>query len=234
MQKKYKGLILYLKIHKENDLYVKFLSDTNELVSGIVYGGLSKNKRNIYQLGSFLYFNISIKTNRPPSISGELIEPYLSPILQNKYKLNCLLSIISLVNLSIIEGQKIKYIYNTVEIFLKKMIISDRWLVSYCRFLFSLLKIIGYEIDYSDKLKKNYFDLIDLEFLDNSSENSIVFPFDLLESHDNSQLNYNNVNNVFKIFETVFTKNHLSNLNLYLPNQYLLFKKLIIDYLKIK
>jgi len=37
------------------------------------------------------------------------------------------------------------------------------------------------------------------------------------------------INNIFKIFETVFIKNHLSIFNLQLPNQYHLFKKLITD-----
>ena len=44
MQKKIKGILLFSKVHKENDLYIKFLSNDDELVSGIVYGGLSKKK----------------------------------------------------------------------------------------------------------------------------------------------------------------------------------------------
>ena len=45
MQKKFKGILIYIKINKENDLYIKFLSDTDEIISGIVYGGLSKKKK---------------------------------------------------------------------------------------------------------------------------------------------------------------------------------------------
>ena len=36
----------------------------------------------------------------------------------------------------------------------------------------------------------------------------------------------------FKIFEIIFIKNHLSNLNHKLPNQYILFKKNIISFLE--
>ena len=53
MQKKYRGILLFKKIYKDNDLYVKFLSNTDEIISGIIYGGLSKKKRNIYQNGFF-------------------------------------------------------------------------------------------------------------------------------------------------------------------------------------
>ena len=74
MQKKIKGILLFSKVHKENDLYIKFLSNDDELVSGIVYGGLSK-KNNLYQLGFFLDFNIFIKTNKVTSINAELTPP---------------------------------------------------------------------------------------------------------------------------------------------------------------
>ena len=54
MQKKFKGILIFVKIYKENDLYIKFLSDTDELVSGIVYGGLSKKKKK-YLSDRFLF-----------------------------------------------------------------------------------------------------------------------------------------------------------------------------------
>ena len=45
MQKKYKGILLFSKAYKENDLFIKFLSSTDEIISGIIYGGLSKKKK---------------------------------------------------------------------------------------------------------------------------------------------------------------------------------------------
>ena len=45
MQKKFKGILINYKIYKENDLFVKFLSETDEILSGIVYGGLSRKKK---------------------------------------------------------------------------------------------------------------------------------------------------------------------------------------------
>ena len=53
MQTKYRGILLYLKVHKENDLLVKFLSNSDELISGIVYGGLSKKKEIFFKLVIF-------------------------------------------------------------------------------------------------------------------------------------------------------------------------------------
>ena len=228
MQKKYKGILLFTKIHKDNDLYIKFLSNSDELISGIVYGGLSKNKRNILQIGFFLNFNVTLKNNKPASIIAELSEPLISNIINDKYKLNCLLSVTSLINLSIIEGQKIKNIYRITNDFLIKMFLNNKWFNEYCIFLFELLKIIGYEIDFAGNRDKKFFDLEKLEFTDNKSNNIIKFPYSILQDK-NTKIDLSSVNLIFNIFEIVFTKNHLSNFNLYLPNHYHLFKKLIVQ-----
>ena len=230
MQKKYRGILLFKKIYKDNDLYVKFLSNTDEIISGIIYGGLSKKKRNIYQNGFFLNLDISYISNRPPSISAELTKPYLSIILDDKYKLNCLLATISILNVAIIDGQKINKIFSISETFINKMISSDKWLISFLNYLFDLLKIIGYEIDYKDSSTKKFFDIESLEFKKNYSKSSIFFAHELLESNKITKKNYKEINDIFKIFEIVFVKNHLSSFNLHLPNQYQLFKKTLNDY----
>ncbi len=231
MLSKYKGILLFTKIYKENDLFIKFLSDTDELISGIVYGGLSKKKINIFQIGFYLNLEVSFKNNRPPSINAELSEPYVSNIINDKYKLNCLLCVTSLINLSIVEGQKVKNIYNISNDFLNTMFFKKKWIRNFFIFLFKLLKIIGYEIDYNHNLNNKYFNLESLEFSNNITNNSIEFPYKLLNDK-NINFDYVSIEQIFKIFETVFTKNHLSNFNLQLPNQYHLFKKVIIERLK--
>ena len=224
----YSGILLYSKVYKDNDLYVKFLSNTDEVISGIVYGGLSKKKRNIFQIGFYLNFEVSQKLNKPCSINAELSEPFVSIIMHDKYKLSCLMCVTSLINISIIEGQKLENIYNTSNTFLLKMLYNKKWFRDYCIFLFKLLKIIGYEIDYSANTLYKYFDLEDLVFIKRKSFSSIEFPFTLL--NDNKiKLSIDDVSKIFQVFEIVFLKNHLSNFNLKLPNQYHLFKKLIIE-----
>ena len=228
MQRKYKGILLFSKAYKENDLFIKFLSSSDEIISGIIYGGLSRKKRNIIQIGFNLLFDVSTKGNMPPSIKAELIEPYISVIINDKYKLNCLMSITSLINLSIIEGQKVKDIYKTSENFLKLMFYNKKWIKEYFIFLFKLLKIIGYEIDLYGNNNKKYFNLETLDFSNTYAQSSVQFPHHLLDNNL-SKIDVYSVNQILKIFEFVFEKHHLSNFNLSLPNQYQLFKKLIIN-----
>ncbi len=226
MLTKYKGILLNSKVYKDNDLLIKFLSNSDEVISGIVYGGLSKKKRNIYQTGFFLEFEIFQKFNKPNYINAELIKPYISVIIENKYKINCLLSITSLINLSIIEGQKVNNIYKTVYDFLIIMIKNKKWFKHYCFFLFQLLKILGYEIDFVKNNQYKYFNLKTMEFSNLKSYDTIEYPFNIFNNDNN--INIISVKNLFEIFESVITKYHLSNYNLRLPNQYHLFKKLIL------
>jgi len=232
MQSKHKGILLFTKIYKENDLFIKFLSDKDHLITGIVYGGLSKKKRNIYQIGNFLDLNIQQFNNRPTTITAEISDPYISNIINDRYKLNCLLSVTSLINLSIIEGQKVNNIFKISTEFLNFMFYNKKWFKEFCIYLFTLLKIIGYEIDFISSNQYKYFDLNDLEFKKNITSETLEFPFNAFKD-SNLDLNLDESIKIFKIFETVYVKNHLNNFNLRLPNQYQLFKKLIIDRLKL-
>ena len=231
MQKKYKAILIFTKIHKENDLFVKLLSSTDEIITGIVYGGLSKKKINLLQKGFYLNINVNYIINKPPSISVELTSPLISNIINDKFKLSCLLSTVSLINLSIVEGQKINNIYNLSKNFIETMVEKKKWINHYFIFLFNLLKTIGYQIDYKKNKEYKYLDLINLEFTNIKNNTTIKFPHLILKENDNSYVNYQTVLNVLKIFETIFFTNHLSYNNQYLPNQYLLFKKIILDYL---
>ena len=136
-----------------------------------------------------------------------------------------------MINLSIIEGQKIKNIFYIVENFLLNMFNNKKWFADFCSFLFQLLKIIGYEIDYLEANNKKYFDLDLLEFKNVVTKTSVEFPYHLLDKN-NVKIDTVNVINFFNIFETVYLRNHLSIFNLRLPNHYYLFKKLIIDKIK--
>ena len=84
---KNRGILLYSKISSENNLYLKILTEKDEIITGISFGGSSKKKKNIYQIGYFL--NIIVKNknkNFPNSISAELSKPYYHNIIINKYK----------------------------------------------------------------------------------------------------------------------------------------------------
>ena len=230
MQTKNFGILLFRKVIKENDLFVKILTKDDQLITGIVYGGNSSKKKNIYQIGYYLHLSLVKKnSNIPYAINAEMGNPLLGSIIDDKYKLFCLLSLISLTNLSIIEGQTIKGIFNCVDDFINDLIVKHKWIVLYCKWLFKLLKVIGYEIDYKSNSKNKYFDVNLLKFTHIKQNNSYIFPHEFLAGKRKIEYDYLDI--IFLIFEYIYKNNHLINFNYNLPDNYISFKKLILNYL---
>ena len=230
IEKKERAILLFSKLSSENNLYVKFLTHKDEILTGISFGASSKKKKNIYQIGYF--FNVIINnknTNFPNNISGELAKPFFYNIFNDKYKLHCLLSIVSLLNISIIEGQKIHGIFKLSEKMIDLLSNNEKWIIDFFLYLLNLLKLIGYDIDFKKNLSKNYLNLDTLQFENSGSSNSIIFPHQLLYKLE--KINSHNANSFFKIFEIIIQNHHLNNINYNIPINYLKFKKLILDYL---
>ena len=233
MKNKLKGMIFYSKIVKDNDLYIKVISTNDNVLSGMVYGGYSSKKKLIYQNGYFIDFSLSQKNqNAPPIFLAEISKPYIGVIFEDKYKLNALLSILNLINLSILEGQYIKGFFNNIEQIIYRIINENNWIIFYCEWLFQLLTLIGYQIDYQKNIKNLYFNLSTQKFEKFFGNSSIEFPHNLFSL--DKDVTFKNINAVFQIFESIFLKNHLDNITYKMPKSYLNFKIIILDRLKFK
>jgi len=230
---KERGILLFSKLSSENNLYVKILTDKDEIITGLIFGGSSKKNKNIYQVGYFL--NIIIKNknkNFPNSITAELSKPYYHNIFNDKYKLHGLLAIVSLLNISIIEGQKVNGLFDLSEKVIQILLNDEKWIIDYFLYLLNLLKLIGYDIDFYKNSLNNYFNLETLQFEDYSTTRTIKFPHQLLNKEQ--RIDKQNANSFFKIFEIILQNHHLNNMNLNIPTNYLKFKKLILDFLSKK
>ena len=233
MKNKLKGMIFYSKIVKDNDLYIKVISTDDKVLSGMVYGGNCSKKKLIYQNGYFIDFSLSQKNqNAPPIFLAEISKPYIGVIFEDKYKLNALLSILNLINLSILEGQYIKGFFNNIEQIIYRIINENNWIIFYCEWLFKLLTLIGYQIDYQKNIKNIYFNLSTQKFEKVFGNSSIEFPHNLFSL--DKDVTFKNINAVFQIFESIFLKNHLDNIRYTMPISYLNFKIIILDRLKLK
>ena len=227
------GIIIFTKKIKDNDLYIKLLSSNNEIISGMVYGGLSSKKKLTYQLGYFIDYSISLKnTNSPPIINAELINPYIGSLYDNKYKLNAINSIISLINLSLYEGQNITGFYDKIYHLINTIVANDRWITDYCEWLFDLLKLIGYEVDYKNNTSQKFYNLLTHNLTNKIDDKVIEFPHNLFTQK--KIISYNNIKRVFIIFESIFKKNHLDNINVNMPLKFIAFKKIILNTMKSK
>ena len=227
---KERGILIFSKISSENNLYLKILTQKDEIITGLSFGGSTKKKKNIFQIGYFLNLVIKNKNkNFPNSISAELSKPYYHNIFNDKYKLHGLLALVSLLNISIIEGQKVSGLFNLSENIVKILANEKKWIINYFIFLLNLLKIIGYDIDYQKNTSKVYLNLDSLQFSNLSIAKSLKFPHKLLNS--TNDINLENANSFFKVFEIILQNHHLNNMNLNIPTNYFKFKKIILNFL---
>ena len=227
---KERGILLFSKISSENNLYLKILTQKDEIITGLSFGGSTKKKKNIFQIGYFLNTVIKNKNkNFPNSISAELSKPFYHNIFNDKYKLHGLLALVSLLNISIIEGQKVSGLFNLSENIIEKLAYEKKWIINYFIFLLNLLKIIGYDIDYQQNTSKDYLNLDSLQFSDLSNAKSIKFPH--LLPNSKNDINLENANSFFKVFEIILQNHHLNNMNLNIPINYFKFKKVILNFL---
>tara|TARA_Y100001970_G_C14046242_1_gene756487 strand:+ start:194 stop:901 length:708 start_codon:yes stop_codon:yes gene_type:complete len=228
---KNEGIIIYKKKIKDNDLYIRILSKEDQIISGIVYGGSSSKKQLIYQLGYFIDYSSTKKNiNAAPSINADLTKPYIGSIINDNFKSHCLLAIISLVNLSIVEGQKINNFYISIKNLIEIISLQNHWLSFFLKWLFTLLELIGYQIDYENKNGYEYYNLTNKEFQIYKTNNSILFPHKFFQNSKN--INIDDISSIFTIFEYIYVNNHLNNLSYKLPISFTNFKKLIIKTLR--
>jgi hypothetical protein len=53
IEKKVLGILLFNKISSDNNLYLKFLTENDEIITGLSFGGASKKKKIFIKLGIF-------------------------------------------------------------------------------------------------------------------------------------------------------------------------------------
>ena len=227
------GLIIYIKKIKDNDLFIRILSKDDNIITGIVYGGNSSKKKLIYQLGYFIEYNIVLKNdNLVSSINAEIVPPFINSFFNDKFKAFSLLAIISLLNLSIIEGQKIKGLFFSIQNLINTINTLKHWIIDFFEWLFYLLQIIGYQVAFEDKSNFKYYNLEIQDFVyEKSNQNTIEFPHELFNNR-NKAFTLKEVRSVFTIFENIFQKNHLNNFNAKMPTNFINFRNLILDQLE--
>ena len=111
------NVIYYPKENLEKmQILLIFLLEKKGKIDGIVYGGNSRKIRNYLQISNKLFVSHSSKNeNKIGYFKTELIKP-ISPLYFNdKERTSALISICSLLNILLPEGQPNKKIYSSFE-----------------------------------------------------------------------------------------------------------------------
>tara|TARA_X000001036_G_scaffold291636_1_gene270956 strand:- start:116 stop:793 length:678 start_codon:yes stop_codon:yes gene_type:complete len=140
---------------RENANIINIFTEQKGKISGIVYGGASRKIKNYLQISNKLFVAHSSKNeNRLGYFKTELIKPIAPQYFNNKEKTSALVSICSLLNTLLPEGQPNINIYKSLENFINSLNL-DNWIILYVFFELNLIKDLGYDTNLSQYNNKD-------------------------------------------------------------------------------
>jgi DNA repair protein RecO (recombination protein O) len=178
------GFLISKNKYSENSLIVEIFTKNYGKVSGIIFGGTSRKIKNYLQLGNQLHVNYSSKTeNKIGNFKIELIKAYAPIFFDNYRKLLCIFSAFQLIKILTAESQKNIKIYDLIEnfyILLKK----ESWIKNYIFWELELFKIIGYDLELKNLVKKELINNEVKYLVKSTKENKIVPNFLIDDNQD--------------------------------------------------
>ena len=168
------GFLLSKNKYNENSLIVETYTENHGKISGIIFGGTSKKIKNYLQIGNQLFLNYTSKSdNRIGYFKIEIFNAYSPRYFENSQKLNCIRSSMNLIKLLTAESQSNIKVFNLIKDFYQ-IISDDNWLQKYIYWELELLKILGYDLEFSSLVYKKIVDNKILYVAESSTEKKIV------------------------------------------------------------
>ena len=148
----------------------------------LFFGGTSRKIKNYLQLGNQLHVNYSSKTeNKIGNFKIELLKAYAPFFFNNYRKLLCIFSAFQLIKILTAESQKNIKIYGLIEnfyILLKK----ENWIRNYIFWELELFKIIGYDLELKNLVKKELINN-EVKYLVKSTKEKKIVPNFLIDNN---------------------------------------------------
>jgi len=155
------GYILSKTSYNENSLIVEAFTLNHGKCSGIVYGGSSRKRKKNFQIGNKIFITWRSKgENKIGYFTTELIKPLAPLFFDNKKKTIGVVAATSILRILLPDRQVNKKIFNSFELLANQFNDKD-WIKLYIFWELSLIKELGYEVDFSidenrkDSLKKS-------------------------------------------------------------------------------
>mgnify|MGYP000035242058 FL=1 len=140
------GIIIKKKKYRESSLLISFFSLNHGINSGLVKGVLKKDF-GTYEIGNKVYIKSSFRLDEQLwNCKFELIKNNSVNYFDNQNKLNTLLTICSIIDLSLPKNNPQIKIYNKT-IDLIENLLSKDWAVKYIFWELFLLSELGYGLD---------------------------------------------------------------------------------------
>ena len=219
------GYLVSKNRYSENSIIAEVFTENHGKISGIIFGGTSKKIKNYLQIGNKIYVNYN--TRSPTRIGYFKIEilKALTPLyFDHNQKLSCIASAMNLIKLLTAEAQSNKEIFNLINEFFK-LLDSKNWIKKYIFWELELLKLLGYDLELKNMVKKEIVNDQANYFVRSSTEKKIVPNF-LIED-DSKDIDLKNLLKGLKLVSDYLEKTILKPNNINLPNSRIHFVNLL-------
>ena len=215
------GYLLSKSNFDEHSIIIETFTLKHGKYTGIVYGGSSRKQKRNFQIGNKILLHWKSKNeNKFGYFNIELIKPIAPLFFDDKKRSASILSASSILKILLPERQINEKIYNLFEKMLNELS-SDNWIQLYIYWELSLIKELGYEINFLNANKTEFM-------VNNSIEiNNKSFKIPKMLSNRDVKIKYNS-----EIKEAlIFNKNLLME-NFILPNKlkFPLFRNILENY----
>ena len=212
-----KGFLLSKFKYSENSVIADFFTTEHGKSSGIIFGASSKRIKGYLQIGNKFQLNYQSKNeNKIGSFKVEIINAETPLFFNDRSKLHCISSSMSMVKLLTAENQKNPEIFNLIEKFFI-LIKKNNWLMEYIIWELELLKLSGYDLNLSKIVKKTIENNKSKYFVESQTEKKIVPNF--LVKNNNEVADKNDLIRGIQIVTSYLDKNILQPNNLNHPLQ---------------
>jgi len=201
------GYLLSKNNFDENSIIIETFTLNHGKYTGIVYGGSSRKQKRNFQIGNKILLHWKSKgENRPGYFTIELIKPVAPLFFDDKKRSISILSAASLLKILLPERQINKKIYSDFETILNQLKL-DNWVNLYIHWELSLIKELGFEINFLNNNKNSTIEI-----------NNKLFKIPNMLFKKNENQNHNNEIKEALIFNRhLLTENFMSQNRLKIP-----------------
>ena len=219
------GYLLSKNKFGENSIIAEFFTENHGKISGLIYGATSKKIRNYLQIGNKFHINYNSKNENKLGYLNIEIEKILTPLFfEDKKKLSCIVSSLSLVKLLTVDNQSNANIYKLIEDFYN-FLENKNWINKLIFWELELLKLIGYDLELKNIVKEEIIDDKKLYFVSNSDEKKYIPNF--LVEKNNEVVDFNQMFTGLKLISDYLEKSILRPNNISHPKSRIEFLNVI-------
>ena len=221
------GYLLSKNKYGENSVIAEFFTENHGKISGIIYGATSKKIRNYLQIWNKFHINYNSKNeNKLGYLNIEIIKILTPLFFENKKKLSCIVSSMSLVKLLTVENQSNINIFYLIRDFYE-FLENQNWINRLIFWELELLKLVGYDLDLKKIVKEEIFDNKKSYFVLRNNEKKYIPNF--IVDKDVEVVDFNQIFNGLKLIGEFLDKSILKPNNISHPKSRIEFMNTIKD-----